>query len=362
MELALRQTQEELAALYHATPLGLVALRADWRVKLCNPAAESILGWKADEITGSIFSDFVKPLHPDILPVDDFAQRSMPLMGKEVRHYRQDGTPVDVSVSLAHVRDASGRVARRFTSDTAKARERRLPVLPTSAGAHRVVWDITYEPPVPAKGQLLWGYSGGVKAPPGRYTVTLSGGATAPSSQTLTVRGDPRLFTTAADYDTQFRVALAVRDTMTQVNEAIASLRAVREQVRAAVAQAERVGASPAVSGQADSLVTKGDALEGRLTDPRHKVGYDILRFGGRLDNQLNELYGNLTGTGGYINGGADAAPTKGQLERTTDLTREWNAVAAELRTFFERDVTAFNAAMVKLGLPPVTVPRTVLK
>ena len=108
--------------------------------------------------------------------------------------------------------------------------------------------------------------------------------------------------------------------------------------------------------------MTKGDALEGRLTDPRHKVGYDILRFGGRLDNQLSELYGNLTGTGGYINGGADAAPTKGQLERTADLTREWNAVATELRTFFERDVTAFNVAMVKLGLPPVTVPRTVLK
>ncbi len=109
MELALRQTQEELAALYHCAPLGLVALRADWRVKLCNPAAESILGWKADEITGSIFSDFVQPLQPDIFPVDDFAQRGTPLMGKEVRHYRQDGTPVDVSVSLAQVRDASGR-------------------------------------------------------------------------------------------------------------------------------------------------------------------------------------------------------------------------------------------------------------
>ena len=279
--------------------------------------------------------------------------------GALLHYWLRDAVTTELTLE---VRDASGRVVRRFTSDTAKARERRLPVLPTRAGAHRVVWDITYDPPVPAKGQLLWGYGGGVKAPPGRYTVTLSGGGVAPSSQTLTVRGDPRLLTTAADYDTQFRVALAVRDTMTQVNEAIASLRAVREQVRAAVAQAERVGASPAVSGQADSLVTKGDALEGRLTDPRHKVGYDILRFGGRLDNQLNELYGNLTGTGGYINGGADAAPTKGQLERTADLTREWNAVAAKLRTFFERDVTAFNAAMVKLGLPPVTVPRTVLK
>jgi hypothetical protein len=91
-------------------------------------------------------------------------------------------------------------------------------------------------------------------------------------------------------------------------------------------------------------------------------VGYDILRFGGRLDNQLNELYGNLTGTGGYINGGADAAPTMGALERTATLTQEWNAIAAELRTYLEKDVSAFNAAIAKLGLAPVVVPRPVLK
>jgi hypothetical protein len=91
-------------------------------------------------------------------------------------------------------------------------------------------------------------------------------------------------------------------------------------------------------------------------------VGYDILRFGGRLDNQLSELFGNLTGTGGYINGGTDGAPTKGQLERATDLTREWNTVAADVRVFLDRDVEAFNAAVRKLGLSPVTVPRPVLK
>ncbi|MDQ8159653.1 MAG: glycosyl hydrolase [Gemmatimonadota bacterium] len=259
------------------------------------------------------------------------------------------------------VRDGAGRVVRAFTSDTAAARVRQLPALSTAAGAHRVTWDLTYAPPVPAKGQLLWGYSGGVKAPPGRYTVRLTQGAIV-QEQPLTVRGDPRLRTTAEAYDLQFRTAMAVRDTMTVVNEAVATLRAVREQARAALAQADRAGAREAVQPGTDALVAKGDAIEGRLTDPRHKVGYDILRFGGRLDNQLNELYGNLTGTGGYINGGADAAPTMGALERTTALTQEWNAIAAELRTFLDKDVSAFNAAIAKLGLAPVVVPRAVVK
>lgn len=109
MESALRQAQEELAALYHCAPLGIVALRTDWRVKLWNPAAESILGWKADEITGTIFRDFVQPLKRDVFNVDDLVPSGASLMGREVRHYRQDGTPVDVSVSLAPVRDANGR-------------------------------------------------------------------------------------------------------------------------------------------------------------------------------------------------------------------------------------------------------------
>ncbi len=288
--------------------------------------------------------------------------------GALLHYWLRDSVATELTLD---VRDAEGRVARRFTSDTAKARERRLSPLPTGPGAHRVAWDITYEPPAPAKGQLLWGYAGGVKAPPGTYTAVLAVSATpssaslptAPSpTHTFTVRGDPRLPTTAADYQTQFRTAMALRDTMSVVNDAIATLRSVRDQVRASVSQADRSGSADAVKGSADTLVAKGDAIEGRLTDPRHKVGYDILRFGGQLDNQLNELYGNLTGTGGYINGGADAAPTMGQLERTADLTREWNAVAAQLRTFLDKDVVAFNAAMARLGLAPVVVPRKVLK
>ncbi|MEO7962359.1 MAG: hypothetical protein ABIT38_00455, partial [Gemmatimonadaceae bacterium] len=278
--------------------------------------------------------------------------------GALLNYWLRDSLTTELTLE---VRDAEGRVARSFTSDTAKSRERQLPPLPTGAGAHRVAWDLTYEPPKPAKGQLLWGYSGGVKAPPGQYVARLVAAGTT-REHPIVVRGDPRLPTTAEQYRAQFRAALSVRDTMNTVNEAIGTLRSVREQARASLAQAERAGSKNAVVGAADTLVAKADTLENRMTDPRQKVGYDILRFGGRLDNQLNELYSNLTGTGGYINGGADAAPTMGALERTADLTREWNILAAEFRRFIEKDVAEFNAAMQRLGLAPVVVPRKVLQ
>jgi PAS domain-containing protein len=50
IERELRQAKEELAALYRSAPLGVIALRTDWRVKLWNPAAENIFGWKGDEV------------------------------------------------------------------------------------------------------------------------------------------------------------------------------------------------------------------------------------------------------------------------------------------------------------------------
>ncbi|MBL8982967.1 MAG: glycosyl hydrolase, partial [Gemmatimonadetes bacterium] len=48
--------------------------------------------------------------------------------------------------------DARGQVVRGFTSDTAKARERQLPALPTKVGMFPVNWDLTYAGPKAVKG------------------------------------------------------------------------------------------------------------------------------------------------------------------------------------------------------------------
>lgn len=109
MEQTLRQTKEELSALYRCAPLGIIALRSDWRVKLWNPAAESILGWTADEITGSTFPDLAKTLKRGIPLLDDSVQHGKVIISKEIRHVRKDGSPVDVSFSMAPVHDEAGR-------------------------------------------------------------------------------------------------------------------------------------------------------------------------------------------------------------------------------------------------------------
>ena len=49
-------------------------------------------------------------------------------------------------------------------------------MLPTKAGAHAVVWDLTWPGPLMAPDQVLWGYTGGIRVVPGEYEVRLTAG------------------------------------------------------------------------------------------------------------------------------------------------------------------------------------------
>jgi len=261
------------------------------------------------------------------------------------------------SATRVDVIDARGSVVRSFTTDTARARKLGQPALKTSAGAQRVVWDLTYPGPHLLDGQTIWGYTGGVKAPPGRYEARLASGGVA-QTRAFRVLADPRLPDVAqADYDEQFRVASAVRDSMNAANDAIALIRSVKEQATRAVEQAGRVNRSSDVKPAADSLADKLGGVEHALIQTRSESGQDPIRFPGQLDNELTELYTNLTGVDSYIYGGPEGRPTKGAMERMNDVMRTWTPLSARLRTILERDVPAFNELLRRLGLGAIVLP-----
>jgi hypothetical protein len=272
-------------------------------------------------------------------------------------HYYLGAAADSARPVLLEVLDASGAVVRTWTSDTAKAREARTPAIPAAAGMHRVVWDVTYPGPTPVKGVVLWGYSEGVKAPPGTYRVRLTAnGAT--QTREFRVRPDPRLTgVTEADYVAQFRAASAVRDTMNAIAQAIETVRAARDQSARVAELAARTDRAAEIRAAADSLARRLGAVETELTQTRSQSGQDPIRFAGRLDNQYAELYGNLTGVHGYISGGPEGRPTAGALERLRDLDRLWTPVATRLREILERDVPAFNALVTGAGVTPILLP-----
>jgi PAS domain S-box-containing protein len=107
---ALTETLDMLRAAIHASPVAIAILETDGRVRMWNPAAERIFGWREEEVLG-------RPL-PTIPPGKEEEHRAFrarvladnAFTGIEVVRLRKDGAPVDISLSTAPLRNAQGRI------------------------------------------------------------------------------------------------------------------------------------------------------------------------------------------------------------------------------------------------------------
>lgn len=108
----LSSSQLDLAALFEASPLPMVAVDQELFVRAWNPAAERTFGWRAGEISGGSISAFLPPASRD--PFRRLAARCLAgetLTDVQGHPARKDGTSLDVSVSMAPLYDARGNVS-----------------------------------------------------------------------------------------------------------------------------------------------------------------------------------------------------------------------------------------------------------
>jgi len=110
MESDPRATNETLRALIEASPLAIIVIDSQRRVKMWNPAAERVFGWSEQEI-------FNQPL--PIVPEDKEAEFLMTFQqdlsgdtatGIETQRKRRDGSIVDVSLSTSALFDGQGAI------------------------------------------------------------------------------------------------------------------------------------------------------------------------------------------------------------------------------------------------------------
>jgi PAS domain S-box-containing protein len=104
------QQEERLQALIDASPLALVEFGLDTRIRLCNPAAERIFGWTAEEMLGRGGLPMAPP-HKRAEAEDLFARvlAGEAINDLETVRLHKDGTLVPVSIAAATVRDSAGR-------------------------------------------------------------------------------------------------------------------------------------------------------------------------------------------------------------------------------------------------------------
>jgi ferritin-like metal-binding protein YciE len=218
--------------------------------------------------------------------------------------------------------------------------------LPAKAGLNRFAWDLRLEEASRFPGLILWsGELRGPVVPPGRYQVRLTA-AGQTFTEPLEVRKDPRLSTTDADFAKQYDLLRKIRDKLTETHDAVARIRAVREQVNGAAARAKTTPAAAEVAAAAEALEKKLTAVEEALYQTRNRSSQDPLNFPIRLNNKLAALARAV--------GSADAAPTEQSYAVYEDLLGKIDAELATLARLVESDLARFNQLVRERDVPAV--------
>jgi PAS domain S-box-containing protein len=111
-EEALRETNETLRTLIQAAPLGIAVMDRQEKVRIWNPAAERIFGWRSHETLGRVIPEMAAPGRQNEFP--NLVWRVLQgehLSGIEFTTTRKGGSPVELSVSMAPLRDAQGSIS-----------------------------------------------------------------------------------------------------------------------------------------------------------------------------------------------------------------------------------------------------------
>ncbi|MDX2184011.1 MAG: glycosyl hydrolase [Gemmatimonadaceae bacterium] len=229
--------------------------------------------------------------------------------------------------------------------DAAGARVRSIDSIPTTAGLHRVYWDLRSNPPRGFEGMILWGTWNlqGAAVPPGQYTVVLTADGqrrTAP----MTVTRHPWVpGVTDADLRAQFAFGRRVAEQVDDANRAVIDIRRVKTQLDDRLGRAAN---DAALATAGTTLRTAASAVEAQIYQVRNRSNQDPLNFPIKVNNRLATLLAMAER--------GDGRPTNNLEEIFGILRTELRGYTDELARVWARDLAAVNAELLRLKLPPI--------
>ncbi len=252
----------------------------------------------------------------------------------------------DASSVTITILDGAGEVVRSYASDDEEG-----PVVATGPGLNRFVWDMRYPSATSLPGTAValsayWGGSTiGPLAVPGKYTVRVDVDGEH-SEQEFEIIADPRLDTSGEDLQAQFDLLIAIRDKLSEVHEAVARSRGLREQVGVWHGRLEGSEGAESALATADELTARLEVVEGKLVEARSTGGADVFNYPPMVNRKLASL-ANSVGFG-------DARPPQQCFDVFDDLAAYADEHIAELRALWDTDVAALNEQIRASGVDPI--------
>ena len=211
-------------------------------------------------------------------------------------------------------------------------------------GMNRFVWNLRAEDAVGFEGLIMWaaGTQGPV-IPPGTYTVRVTAGDKS-ETQTFVVKRDPRTNATQAELDEQYTFLKRIQARSNEANNAVRTVRNVKDQLADRKARAGARGAP--LARLAQTLEGQISAAEEEIYQVRNRAGQDPLNYPIKLNNQIAGLAGVVAS--------AEAKPTKQSYEVFELLSGQLKVQLDRLQVAFGPSLAAVNAELARLGLPPI--------
>jgi hypothetical protein len=236
--------------------------------------------------------------------------------------------------------DQDGSVVRSYPCGAA-AEKSAANTMTCRAGMNRVVWDMNYPGPATFPGLILRYASPGAgpTAPPGMYQVRLTVGANS-ETQRLEIRRDPRVHgVTDADLQQQFRLAIQIRDQVSEANQMVARIRRIRDEI----GDRQKAGALPG----ADDVLKKLAAIEESIYQVKNRSARDTLNYPIKLNNQLAVLQAGVD-TGDY-------PPTDQDRVVFAELTAALAKLRQEFSGVLGSELKSLNEILAARNMRPVT-------
>ncbi|HEX8734302.1 MAG TPA: hypothetical protein VF721_03195 [Pyrinomonadaceae bacterium] len=272
-----------------------------------------------------------------------------PPNGAVVNYYLKN-KPKEITLEFL---DASGKVIRKFAGKpaaegaSAPQAPGAEPNLPTEIGLNQFVWNYRLASATNLPGLILWGGSlAGPKVVPGNYQVRFSVDGKVIGSENFAVKSDPRLSTTAEDFQKQFDLMSKINQKLTATHEAILEIRDVRKQLEDLSARLKEPSQKDMRDKAAD-IMKKLTAVEEELIQTKIKSGQDALNYPIKLNNKLAALSSAVDS--------ADYAPTNQSYDVYNDLAARIDAQLAALARIKADDIAAFNRMFTEKNLPVIT-------
>lgn len=257
-------------------------------------------------------------------------------------------------VATLEITDEKGNPVRRYSSKKEEGfvsfpgGPNADPVLPAKTGLNRFVWNMRYPTLPGVPNVFIEGSYNGRKAAPGNYFAKLKYGGEE-KTVSFTIRPDPRIQATDADYAEQQEWAAKVEAGVTEIHETVLRTRKVRKQLTDAAELLKNNAGAQDIVDVGKKIAAKLQTWEDKVVQNKAQSNDDIINFVNRISADYIFLKGEMDTN--------IPAITNGQKEQYAALNSDWQKLKAELNTLLGNDVAGFNRLCKDKGLDKVIVP-----